>query len=84
MSIGNAMEFIKTVELDDSFRKALYKVKGGWDGLELFLKQRDLAYSKSEFEDAFNHLHTQCQFEEQADRLHNVLHLIKLVVSDQN
>lgn len=83
MSIGNAIKFIKTVDTDDSFRKSLYRVKGGWDGLNNFLHQRDLFYTPGEFEEAFNHLHTECQFEEQADRLYNVLHLLQLVLGDQ-
>lgn len=82
MSIGNAIKFIRNVEADDDFRKSLYKVKGGWDALDVFLKERDLHYTPGEFEEAFNHLHTECQFEEQADRLFNVVNLLKLVLND--
>jgi len=82
MSIGNAIKFIRTVEIDDSFRKALYRIEGGWNGLNYFLQQRDLNYSPDEFEEAFNYLHAKCVVEEQADKLFNVRHLVKLVTNE--
>ncbi len=82
MSIGNAMKFIQKVSAESEFRKMLYKVKG-LDGLNEFLKVNDLQYSEGEFEEAYNHLHTQCQFVEEADSLFNVVNLIKLVATSQ-
>ena len=80
MSIGNAMKFIKKVDNDASFRKSLYQVQG-WDGLSVFLNSEDLTYSAGEFEEAFNHMHTQCQEAEDADRLYNVRNLVNLIIN---
>lgn len=80
MSIQNAMDFIKKVDNDSAFRKSFYKVKGV-DGFNEFLEQNDLVFNEGELEEAKNLLHVKCQFEEEADRLFNVLNLIKLTIA---
>lgn len=79
MSIGNAIKFIKRTESDDAFRKSLYGV-GGWEDLMDLLLREDMGCSANELDEAFTHLHVQCQFAEEADRLFNVLHLVRLIL----
>ncbi len=80
MSIGNAMKFIKKVDSDAAFRKSLYKVQG-FEGLTKFCEENDLDYTPGEFEEAITHMHSECQFSEDADKLFNVVNLVKLVVN---
>lgn len=79
MSIGNAIKFMKKTESDFSFRKGLYKLEGVED-FKKFQILEGLEFSDFEFEEAFNYLHTNCQFAEQADRLFNVKHLFELII----
>ncbi|MDQ1771873.1 hypothetical protein GQR60_15655 [Labilibaculum sp. A4] len=81
MSIGNAIKFMKNVDLDSSFRKSLYKLNGIME-FRKFQIAEDLEFSDAEFEDAFNHLHSECQFAEQADKFFHVKHLFELIICD--
>ena len=79
MSIGNAIKFIKRTQSDASFRQNLYKVDSWEDLMDVLIKE-DMNCSPIELDEAFNHLHVQCQFQEEADSLFNVLHFVKLIV----
>ncbi|MBN2598524.1 hypothetical protein [Labilibaculum sp.] len=79
MSIGNAIKFIKNSDFDSSFRKSLYKLNGITEFKEFQIAE-DLEFSDAEFEEAFNHLHSECQFAEQADNLFNLKHLFELII----
>lgn len=81
MSIGNAIKFMKNADRDSGFRKLLYKING-INEFQEFQNSKDLVFSNDEFEEAFNHLHSECQFEEQADKLFNLKHLIELIICD--
>ncbi|WP_372755552.1 hypothetical protein [Labilibaculum sp.] len=79
MSIANAVKFMKKTDNDSCFRKALYKLDSAKD-FEDFQIRENLEFSAFELEEAFNYLHTQCQFAEEADKLFNVKHLLDLIV----
>ncbi|MDM8159758.1 hypothetical protein QUH73_08040 [Labilibaculum sp. K2S] len=81
MSIGNAIKFMKNADRDSSFRKSLYKLNGIMEFKEFQIVE-DLEFSDAEFEEAFNHLHSECQFAEQADKFFNLKHLFELIICD--
>ncbi|BAX81580.1 hypothetical protein [Labilibaculum antarcticum] len=81
MSIGNAIRFMNNADRDSSFRKSLYKING-IEEFQKFQNSEDLEFSNDEFEEAFNHLHSECQFAEQADTLFNLKHLFELIICD--
>ena len=71
--------FIKKVQVDDDFRKELYKVNG-IDGFYEFISKKDLAFTEADFEEAHSMMMFKCQFAEEHDELENTVNLIKLVV----
>lgn len=81
MSIGNAKKFMKNTDRDSNFRKLLYQLNG-LNEFQKFQVQEDLEFSIDEFEEAFNHLHSECQFAEQADKLYHLKHLFELIIRD--
>lgn len=81
MSIGNAIKFIRNADRDSSFRKSLYKLNGS-DEFQKFQIRENMEFSNDEFEDAFNHLHSECQFPKQADNLFNLKHLFELIICE--
>ncbi|PCH67147.1 MAG: hypothetical protein COC06_11740 [Bacteroidales bacterium] len=81
MSIGNAIKFMRNADRDSKFRKSLYKINGIKE-FQKFQIGEDLEFSNDEFEEAFNHLHSECQFAEQADNLFNLKHLFELIICD--
>lgn len=80
MSVVNAIKFIKKADNDSTFRKSLYKLNGIKDFKD-FLNLQNMEFSDIDFEEAFNYLHTQCQFVEQADKLYNIMNLVKLIIN---
>ncbi len=78
MSVGNAIKFIRNVQKDDDFRKSLYKVNS-FEDFESTLREREMYFNPDEYEEAFNHLHVQCQDSQEADDLYNVNHFIRLL-----
>ena len=78
MSIQNAIRFIHKVQGDDEFRNNLFRLKN-ISQFEGFLEEKELDYTEFEFDEAYHHLLVQCQFEEQADRLQNVINLMRLL-----
>jgi len=78
MSIQNAIRFIHKVQEDDEFRNDLFQLKN-ISQFESFLEEKDLDYTEFEFDEAYHHLLVQCQFEEQADGLRNVISLMRLL-----
>lgn len=81
MSIEKAIKFIRNTDRDSSFRKSLYKLNGS-DEFQKFQIRENLEFSNDEFEEAFNHLHSECQFTEHADNLFNLKHLFELIICD--
>ena len=79
MSIQNAKKFIRKVQTEDDFRKEMYAVSG-LEGFYDFIKKKELPFSESEFEEAYNMMMVKCQFAEEHDELENTINLIKLVV----
>lgn len=78
MAIQNAIRFIRKVQRDDEFRSELYSVSNDEEYLS-FLKTKDLEFTNYEFEEGYNVLLGQCQFEEDHDALQNVVHLVNLL-----
>lgn len=78
MAIQNAIRFIKKVQQDKEFRGELFQVKDDAE-YQAFLKGKDLEFSNFEFEEGYNMLLTECQYEEDHDSLQNVVHLINLL-----
>jgi len=81
MSVGNAIKFIKKTDSDSSFRKSLYKLNGIKEFKD-FLNLQNLEFSDFDFEEAFNHMHSQCQFSEGADKLYNLKNLFQLIITN--
>lgn len=79
MSIQNAKKFIERVQDDYVFRKEMYSVKG-IDGFNQFIKQKELPFSETDFEEAYSMMMFKCQFAEEHDELENTINLIKLVI----
>ena len=57
----------------------MYKVKG-INGFNEFIKEKELAFSETDFEEAHSMMMFKCQFAEEHDELENTVNLIKLVV----
>ena len=68
MSQGDAQGFIKQGMKDAKMRGELNLAKTS-DDLFAMLAQHDFTFTYPEFDDAFHHLLTHCEFEEQADLL---------------
>ena len=70
MSLQNAINFINQARRDDQLRTALNTAASNTEREEI-LKEYNLQFNYAEFEDAFNSMHGNCQFEEQAADLQN-------------
>lgn len=68
MTIGNAMKFIRSGMVDKDLRQRLNRA-GSLERIETVLSEASLTFSNPEFEEAYYHLLTLCQFEEQAEQL---------------
>ena len=78
MAIQNAIRFIRKVQREDDFRSELYSVSND-EEYRAFLKTKELEFTNYEFEEGYNVLLGQCQFEEEHDALQNVVHLVNLL-----
>jgi len=78
MSMGDAKKFFKELEGDDDFRKSLIKAEHA-EGQETILKERGLAFTPGEFEEAYTSMLVQCQFEEHAEALKELYNMWKFV-----
>lgn len=68
MPIRNAILFLSAIERDNTLRDNIYRCRDS-EELEDYIKSLGYAFDSSEFEDAVNHLHLQCQSYETADLL---------------
>ncbi len=68
MTIGNALNFIKRGVHDNELRKRLNHASSASE-LQKLLDDESLPFLSHEFEEAFTHLLTQCQEEEEAEVL---------------
>ena len=68
MSLCHAHDFITRGMKDAAFRRILNQANSA-DELRSALEQQRLTFTAVEFDDAFSHLLTLCQFEEQANAL---------------
>ena len=68
MSLSHAHDFITRGMKDAAFRRVLNQANSA-DELRSVLEQQRLSFTATEFDDAFSHLLTLCQFEEQANVL---------------
>jgi hypothetical protein len=68
MTIGKAKEFIQRGMQDSALRERLNGASNA-EAINTILKQEDLIFSASDFDEAFHNLLTQCQEKEQADQL---------------
>lgn len=80
MSIQNAKFFLKDIQESDSFRDDINSLKTINEFNEL-LEQRELPFSSSEIEEAFNMLHVQCQSESEAESLKNAYLYYQLIIA---
>lgn len=79
MSMQNAIDFLGLLD-DDDFRRSMYSIKGV-DDFNVFLEKNDLYFSHGEFEDAYNKLVFQAQFESQHDSLKNKASFLALITA---
>lgn len=68
MTIGNAIKFIKRGLYDSELRKSLNSASNISE-LNDVLKNEALTFSEHDFDEAFHHSLSQCQEEEQAERI---------------
>lgn len=68
MTIGNALGFIERGLNDSELRKRL-NAAGSPKECEDVLSEENLTFSSHDFDEAFHHRLTQCQAEEEADRI---------------
>jgi hypothetical protein len=68
MSIQNAIRLLEVIDEDNSLRTELYKCDSASD-LKTCLQNRQLLFTRDEFEDAVNTLHVKCQEYEDAQHL---------------
>ena len=66
MSLGNAMTFIKNVEINKELRQACYKCHSKLELLSM-LAQEELEFTQNEFDNAVTMLLVKCQTYEEAD-----------------
>lgn len=82
MSIQNAIHLLRQVDADTTLREGMYNCINGSE-LQTFLASSGFPFDSNEFEDAVNHLHTQCQTLEQAqDLLHKADWLRYMLLTD--
>jgi len=67
MSIGNAIQFIRKVQSDSSFRNEIYDLSG--EDIPRWLAEREMDFSDDEYEEGYNYLHVRCQDEYEAQEL---------------
>ena len=77
MAIQNAMNFINDASRDKNLRTGLYTLKQ--EDILPELEKLGYAFSLDEFEESINMLHVQCQSEEQANKLFEVVNWFKLL-----
>ncbi len=68
MTIGNALSFIERGIHDTQLRRRLNGTSGVVE-CEKVLGEENLVFSAHDFDEAFHHRLTQCQEEEEADRI---------------
>lgn len=68
MTIASAKTFIRTGMTDHELRRQLNQT-ADIKGLKKVLSEKEYSFSVHEFEEAFNTILFQCQFEEDAQRL---------------
>lgn len=77
MPLQHAINFIKDAGNDKELRKSLYGVKP--EELMPTLADKGYEFSLSDFEESINMLHVQCQSEEQANKLFEVVWWFKML-----
>lgn len=80
MTIGNAKEFIKRGMQDRDLRSRVLAASDD-ASLQAVLASEGLFFSDHDFDEAFHNLLTQCQYEEQADRLREFRMFWEMTVS---
>lgn len=78
MSIQNSINFISDINVNPDFRQFLNKLNPT-DVVES-LKMEGYEFTQYEFEESINLLHVKCQFEEQADKLFEIVSWYKMLV----
>jgi hypothetical protein len=68
MTIGNALTFIKRGQEDGALRARLNAANSPHE-LEAVLSEEKFVFSSHDFDEAYHHRLTECQEEEEADRL---------------
>jgi hypothetical protein len=68
MTIGNALTFIKRGQKDGTLRERLNAANSAHE-LDEVLASENITFSAHDFDEAYHHRLTECQEEEDADRL---------------
>ncbi len=71
MSIRGAELFLKTAMKDPELRSRLNGCDS-YSDCRIILAENGMDFTEEEYENAFNHLHTLCQFDDQAGRLKEI------------
>lgn len=77
MSIQNSMNFINKASADNQFRATLNALSP--DEITTSLKESGLEFTDHEFEESINLMHVKCQYEEQANRLFEIVNWYRLL-----
>lgn len=79
MSIQNSINFISDVNSDNDFRAFLNDLNP--NEIPACIKAHGYDFTQHEFEESINLLHVKCQFEEQANRLFEIVNWYKIITS---
>ncbi len=79
MSIQNSIDFIRLASIDQEFRYMLNHMNP--EDIPETLSKIGYEFSGDEFEESINLLRFKCQFEEQADKLDEVVAWFRILMS---
>jgi hypothetical protein len=79
MPIQNAINFIKNASIDPKLRSFLNNQSS--HDIPDIMQQLGYNFTAFEFEESINILHVKCQFEEQANQLHEIVTWFRLLTS---
>lgn len=82
MPIMDAIKFIKAASKNESLRQSLYAIPS--DEIYTVISEKGYTFTENEFEDSINMLHVQCQTEEQASLLFEVVYWFRMLIRRPN
>lgn len=79
MSIQNSIDFISNMSTDHELRSLLNQLPP--DDFSSVIKELGYDFTADEFEESVNLMHVKCQFEEQAERLFEIVIWYRMITS---